>query len=75
MTFDIAIDDPRADDARALLAVHLTEARAQTPAEYAFALDADQLVEPSITFLSAREAGSLLPIGLDPEVERGPGVG
>jgi len=66
----IAIDDPRAADVRALLAVHLTFARAQTPPEDAHAIDVDGLLDPAVTFFSYRAGDTLLAIGalkqLDP---------
>ncbi len=63
MSIDLGIDDPRTEDVRALLAVHLTLSRSLTPVEYSFALDIDELVEPSITFFSAREGTRLVGIG------------
>lgn len=57
---EIGIDDPRADDVRALLAIHLGFARTVTPAEYSFALDVEQLIERAVTFFSARDAGTLI---------------
>jgi putative acetyltransferase len=66
----IAIDDPRADDVRALLAVHVTFARAETPPEDAHAMDVDGLLDPTVTFFSYRTGGTLLAVGalkqLDP---------
>lgn len=66
----IDIDDPRADDVRALLERHLTFSHEQTPIEASFALAADGLVDPSIMFVSARRYGQLLAVGalkrLDP---------
>jgi putative acetyltransferase len=56
----IAIDDPRADDVRALLERHLTFARANTAPEDIYALEVDGLVEPSITFFSLRVEGRVL---------------
>lgn len=73
-----------------MLATHLGFSRAVTPAGYAFALDVDQLVDPAVTFFSARRQGQLLGIAalrrLDAahgelksmhtrEAERGRGVG
>lgn len=58
--FEIAIGDPRADDVRALLAIHLPFSRGVTPAEYSFALEVEQLVQPGVTFFSARDAGRLV---------------
>jgi putative acetyltransferase len=59
----IAADDPRANDVRALLERHLTFSLETTPPEHAFALDIDGLLDPAITFYSFRRAGELLGIG------------
>lgn len=59
----IAVDDPRRPDVRALLERHRTFALGQTPPERSFALDADALRDPAITFFSFRLRGSLLAIG------------
>jgi len=90
MEVDIAIDDPRAEDVKALLAIHLGFARSATPAEYSFALDVEQLIDSAVTFFSARNDGRLLGVAalkrLDGghaelksmhtrEIERGRGVG
>ena len=53
-------DDPRADDVGALLQTHLAFSRGVTPAEYAFALDVEELADPSVTFFSARRDGALM---------------
>jgi putative acetyltransferase len=86
----IDVDDPRAGDARALLAVHLAFSRGVTSREYSFALDVAQLAEPGVTFFSARRQGVVVGIAalkrLDEdhaelksmhtrEVDRGRGVG
>jgi putative acetyltransferase len=61
---EISLDDPRAPDVRALLAVHLEFARAPTPPEDAHALDVDGLLDPAVTFFSYRaEDGGLLAVG------------
>jgi putative acetyltransferase len=65
----IAIDDPRAGDVRALLAVHLTFARGQTPPEDAHAIDVDGLLDPAVTFFSYRAGGALLAIGALKELD------
>ncbi|MGH8995582.1 MAG: GNAT family N-acetyltransferase [Acidimicrobiales bacterium] len=90
MAVDIAIDDPRAADVMALLAIHLDFAHSVTPAEYSFALDVEELVDSAVTFFSARTTGRLLGVAalkrLDGghaelksmhtlEAERGRGVG
>lgn len=54
------VDDPRAEDIRALLEIHLAFSRGATPAEYSFALDVERLVEPGVTFFSARRNGEML---------------
>jgi putative acetyltransferase len=57
----IADDDPRRPDVLALLAEHLADMFATSPAESVHALDPDALSVPGITFWSARgEAGTLL---------------
>ncbi|HEX4176567.1 MAG TPA: GNAT family N-acetyltransferase [Acidimicrobiales bacterium] len=58
----IAEDDPFADDVHDLLQTHLAFTRGITPAEFAFALDADGLADPAVTFFSARRQGELLGI-------------
>ena len=59
----IAVDDPGKPDVRALLERHRAFALGQTPPERSFALDADALRDPAITFFSFRDRGSLLAIG------------
>lgn len=56
----IGPDDPAAPDVRELLATHLNFARGTTPAEFSFAMDVDALLDPSVTFYSARQDGALL---------------
>jgi putative acetyltransferase len=57
MELEIGIDDPRAEEVVALLAAHLAFTRRVTPPQYSFALDVEQLVEPDVTFFTARRAG------------------
>jgi putative acetyltransferase len=59
----IAIDDPGADDVRALLEQHVAFSYAHTPREYAHVLDLDGLLDPAITFFSGREEGRLIAVG------------
>jgi putative acetyltransferase len=59
----IAEDDPAAADVRALLAGHLVFARAQSPPEHVHALEVDGLLEPGVTFFSARSQGKLVGVG------------
>ncbi len=60
---EIEVDDPRADDVRALLEHHLAFASAHTPPEDVHALDVDGLLDPLVTFFSFRLAGRLLGVG------------
>jgi putative acetyltransferase len=57
MDLEIGVDDPRNEQAAALLATHLAFTRGATPPEYSFALDLEQLLEPDVTFFSARRVG------------------
>jgi putative acetyltransferase len=59
----IAVDDPRKPEIRALLERHLEFALAETPAVHSFALDVAGLLDPAITFFSFRARGTLLGIG------------
>jgi putative acetyltransferase len=59
----IAVDDPRKPDVRALLARHREFALAQTPPEHSFALDVDGLLDRAITLFSFRAGSSLLGVG------------
>lgn len=59
----IGIDDPRAADVRALLERHLVFTAEHSPPEDVHALDVEALVDPSITFVSYREGGTVLGVG------------
>ena|ERR1700694_848454 len=59
----IGFDDPRSEDVRALLQAHLAFSRSVTPPEYSFALDIDGLLDPGVTFFSARRDGVLVGAG------------
>ena len=69
----IALDDPRRDHVRALLARHLAFANEHSPPEDVHALDSEGLLHPAISFYSVRDAatGDLLGVGalklIDPE--------
>ena len=69
MGFEISPDDPRADDVSALLSVHVSRARSLTPVGYSFALDADELSDPAVTFFSARDAGRLVGVAALKELD------
>ena len=60
---DIAPDDPRRDDVRALLEAHLTFANEHSPPADVHALDLDGLLHEGISFFSARENGELRGVG------------
>lgn len=59
----IAVDDPRQHEVRALLERHLQFALAETPPEHSFALNVEGLLDPAITFFSVRSHGDLLGVG------------
>jgi putative acetyltransferase len=59
----IAPDDPCSEDVRALLGAHLAFSRRVTPPGHVHALDVDGLLEPAVTFFSARRDGLLLGVG------------
>lgn len=63
MRLVIATDDPRVPEVRALLERHLAFNHAVTPPGHVHALDLDGLLEPSVTFCSARRNGVLLGVG------------
>lgn len=90
MDFAIDVDDPRALDVHELLQVHLAFSHTVTPPGHVHALDIDGVLDPAVTFFTARRDGVLLGIGalkeLDPsqgelksmhtaESSRGQGVG
>ena len=59
----IAYDDPRAPDVRALLDAHLAMTRAASPPEDVHALDVSGLLDPSVSFFSLRSGGEVLAVG------------
>jgi len=69
----IAGDDPRAADVRALLDRHLTFAREVTPPEDVYALDVEGLLDPAVTFFSARVDGDLVGVGALKQLDRSHG--
>lgn len=52
--------DPSAGDVAALVKAHWAFSRSATPAEFSFALGADQMADPAVTFFTARAGGELL---------------
>jgi putative acetyltransferase len=67
----IEIDDPRTADVRELLRRHLEFARATTPPEGVFALEADELADPSVTFFTYRVDGELVAVGALKQLDGG----
>ncbi len=63
MALVIAVDDPRRHDIQAVLEQHLAFSRMVTPAHGVHALALGDLLEPAITFFSARLDGELLGVG------------
>jgi putative acetyltransferase len=59
---EIAVDDPRAEDVRRLIELHVAFGRSQTPLEDAHAMDAQALFDPGVTLFSCRAGGELLAI-------------
>jgi putative acetyltransferase len=53
----------------ALLRVHLARARELSPPEHVHALDIDGLLDPAVTFFSARRDGLLLGVGALKELD------
>jgi putative acetyltransferase len=51
---EIAIDDPRRPDVRALIERHVAFGRETTPPEHSFTLDVSALLDPAITFYTFR---------------------
>ncbi len=62
-SFVITREDPRSEDVRALLEIHLRFARSQTPPEDTHALDIEGLLDPAVTFFALRDDGVLLGVG------------
>ena len=60
---EIAIDDPRSNDVRGLLARHVAFAHSHVPPNDRHALDSDGLSDPTIQFYSLRVNHELLAIG------------
>jgi putative acetyltransferase len=59
----IVIEDPRTDDIRELLEVHLAFCNLHSPPEDVHAMDVEGLTGPEITFLTFRVNGELLAVG------------
>ena len=69
----VAADDPRRPQVRALLQRHLAFCLSETPPEHSFALDADALADPAVTFFSYTDDGAVLGVGAIKELDPGHG--
>jgi putative acetyltransferase len=69
VTLVVAIDDPRVSDVHALLERHLAFAHDESPPEHVHALPPERLVDPAVTFFSARREGALLGVGALKELD------
>jgi putative acetyltransferase len=67
----IAVDDPRAEDVRALLERHLAFTNATSLPEDMHALDVEGLTDPSVTLFSLRESGELLGVAALKRIDDG----
>ena len=63
MDLIIAVADPNADDARALLERHLTFARGESPPEHVHALNTGAWADPDLTLFGVRRGGELMGVG------------
>ena len=63
MDLEITVDDPLVSDVRALLETHLAFAHGTSPPEHVHALDVEGLLDPTVTFFSARHDGVLVGVG------------
>jgi putative acetyltransferase len=69
----ISVDDPRRPEVRALLERHLAFCLSETPPEHSFALSADGLSDPAVTFFSCGGEGGVLGVGAIKELDGGHG--
>ena len=70
---DIRQDDLESPEVQALLALHLSHARAATPAGFSFALDLSGLKTPQITVWTAWDGPALAAIGALKTLDDGSG--
>lgn len=73
MIFDIRLDDLSDGKVIGLLYNHLTEMHKYSPPESIHALDENKLMDPAITFWSARSGDELLGCGALKEISPGEG--
>jgi putative acetyltransferase len=67
----ISVDDPRRPQILALLERHLGFCLSETPPEHSFALDADGLLDPKVTFVSFRDGATVLGVAAIKELDSG----
>jgi putative acetyltransferase len=67
----ISADDPRRPEILALLERHLGFCLSETPPEHSFALDADGLLDPKVTFVSFRDGATVLGVAAIKELDGG----
>jgi putative acetyltransferase len=67
----ISADDPRRPEILALLERHLGFCLSETPPEHSFALDADGLLDPKVTFVSFRDGAAVLGVAAIKELDGG----
>jgi putative acetyltransferase len=65
----ISVDDPRRPEVLAILERHLTFCRSETPPEHSFALDAEGLLDPAVSFFSCRDGDAVLGVGAIKELD------
>jgi putative acetyltransferase len=65
-----ATEDPRTEDVTELLTAHLAFSRETSPAAHVHALDIDRLLDPAVTFFTARRESVLLGMGAIRELDR-----
>jgi putative acetyltransferase len=74
ISISISVETPPQDDVRALVTALNTYLIPLTPREFQFQLTAEQMAEPTVTVLVARDAGGR-PVGMGALKDHGGGVG
>jgi putative acetyltransferase len=67
----ISADDPRKPEVLAILERHLAFCLSETPPEHSFALDAEGLLDPAVTFYSYRDGDTVLGVGAIKQLDPG----
>src|SRR5581483_12310228 len=63
LVIEVQADSREREEVELILESHLTFCRSVTPPEHVFALDLSKLIDPGITFCTARHEGSIIGIG------------